>query len=206
MRNKKELTPEQKVRRAKYALGFIGFMLIFILLARFMDGTNENQDRDRIDILLDSILVSDFPEGTQIASTSYIETVTERTPEMDSLHAMRVRYRKTMNRNIIEKKLDTTETGRIRRDIRELEKIIRKQEADGLPEYYMRAVKFRLPDSVIMFAYQKTDIDKRRSGLIDLCVLPGNGENVAKSVADEIANDIYNGYADELEEINNYLK
>ena len=194
---KKERTPEEKVRRGKFALGFVLFMFIATVFMRLGTGKVESPI-SRLDHLLDSIVTADFPEGTEIISKNSVETSHIKTAEMDSLNAARLRYNRTMNKYKIEKTIDTTVTGQLRREVRKYERAVQRQRKAGLEQFIIRSVKLRRPDGQVIFAYQKTDLGKTRSELFE--VTPISSEYDADSLARYGAYDIEDEYDFSTEE------
>lgn len=188
---KKERTPEEMVRRGKFALGLVLFMFIATIFMRLGTGKVESV-ASRLDHLLDSIVTEDFPEGTEVISKNFVETSHIKTAEMDSLNAARLRYNRTMNKYKIEKTIDTTVTSRLRKEVRKYERAVQRQRREGLEQFIIRSVKLRRPDGQVIFAYQKTDFGKTHSELFE--VTPISSEYDADSVAVYSAYDMEDEY------------
>lgn len=188
---KKQRTPEEKIKRGKYALYLVLFMIAVVFLSGILHKDDANQP-DRLDVLLDSIIVKDYPEGTVVLSKSYVEEIIAKSPEQDSLEKIRLNYEKTMNRNIIEKRIDTTETGRMRREIKRLEKIVKNEDKSKLQHNISRAVNFQTPDGTVMSAYLWADSELKKAEFIYVTENLTNADSLGKAAALEIEEQIKN--------------
>lgn len=191
MKMKKQRTPEEKIKRGKYALYLVLFMIAVVFLSGILHKDDANQP-DRLDVLLDSIIVKDYPEGTVVLNKSYVEEIIAKSPEQDSLEKIRLEYEKTMNRNIIEKRIDTTETGRMRREIKRLEKIVKNEDKSKLQHNISRAVNFQTPDGTVMSAYLWADSELKKAEFIYVTENLTNADSLGKAAALEIEEQIKN--------------
>lgn len=148
---KKQLTPQQAVKRLKIIMLAIGLMIIIIIFMRLTNRKPYERQlppaEETMNVQLDSIMKTDFPEGTILREVSPIEHI--------SIDSDLKRQKEILNHRILmqEGKIDA-DSSYVKKIKKEMEKIQKRIDKEEKEYGYFRYVKYTEPDGKNYSAYQ----------------------------------------------------
>ena len=150
---KKNITPEKAVKRLKIIIAAVFAMIAFVIIVRIGRGTHYNATPTEVeaamDIQLDSLMKTSYPEGTVILKKGPYEKLTDERQD-DS------KYRNSIRKYELASVAENQNDQEIDKLKKEAQKAKDKLEKENKQSAYYRNIIVQQPDGKKKSFYQKT--------------------------------------------------